>query len=95
MTFDEDVRRGMTLLDTEEPNWRYIIDLNSLDMSDCEECILGQIYGTYCEGRETLGIAGTDDSIYGFDISPEISKVLHKNAYRRLQKAWQRALEAS
>lgn len=47
---------GISLLDRENPGWRYDIDLDNLKMYDSEHCILGQLYGGYNAGLHALGL---------------------------------------
>lgn len=48
---------GATVLDVLRPGWAEEIDLAKLRMSSCQECVLGQLYGTYWKGAETLFVA--------------------------------------
>lgn len=52
----ERVRRGAQMLDRKNPDWFNEIDLDVLDLNDCHACILGQLYGTYSEGRYRIGL---------------------------------------
>lgn len=61
------VEEGVKLLDYAQPGWWNHIDLDTLDMSGCYSCILGQLYGSYVIGREDLGINTCEGDLYGFD----------------------------
>lgn len=50
----ERVQRGMAFLDVDKPGWEDCIDLERLDMSNCGDCVLGQIYGYYGNGLGAL-----------------------------------------
>ena len=50
----EDVSRGVALLDEYYPGWRDEIDLGKLNMSSSDNCILGQLYGSYADGIYVL-----------------------------------------
>ena len=52
--YEKQVQRGVKLLDFEIPNWRMGIDIETLDMDQLSECILGQLYGNYFDGLELL-----------------------------------------
>jgi hypothetical protein len=54
--FRDRVERGAALLDSlpEMGGWRDRINQDSLAMSSCDECILGQLYGEYIEGFRRL-----------------------------------------
>lgn len=50
-----DARKGAALLDAfGPPGWRELVDLSLLDIEDLSECVLGQVYGGYFEGRDQL-----------------------------------------
>jgi hypothetical protein len=61
------VRRGARFLDNHLPNWRKMIDLNTLNMLRGDLCILGQIYSNdynsngYGTGILRLGIHSPHD----------------------------------
>ena len=42
---NENVQRGVALLDKEMPDWRERIDLPAFDIQECESCVLGFCYG--------------------------------------------------
>ena len=48
------VRAGMAFLDVTNPRWRRSINLDKLDLSDGECCVLGEVYGDYSDGRNAL-----------------------------------------
>lgn len=43
-TLEENVARGIQLLSEHEPGWRTRINLDILDIWDCNACVLGQLY---------------------------------------------------
>lgn len=86
---NEEIQRGIALLDAEKPGWQDDIDFTNLDMGDHDNCILGQIYGNYSRGRMALDIFDIDDSVYGFDLPPDSEDILLYNA---LTEAWKEAL---
>ena len=45
---------GATILDVLRPGWADGINLDSLDMSSCEVCVLGQTYGGFDKGVAQL-----------------------------------------
>jgi len=47
-------RVGATLLDVLTPGWADSINLGKLDLSNCQACVLGQLFGEYTKGAETL-----------------------------------------
>jgi hypothetical protein len=56
MSAREAVARGVALLDEHMPGWELKIDVGTLDMGDCDVCVLGQLVGEYTEGLHQLGI---------------------------------------
>lgn len=80
----EDVRAGMELLDERGPDgWERRIDLQRLNISSCEECVCGQLYGNYADALPKLGI--NSGRGYGFVMSNRAST-------RELQVEWERAI---
>jgi hypothetical protein len=45
---------GATYLDLVRPGWAGEINLDTLSLSSCEVCVLGQLYGNYWRGAEHL-----------------------------------------
>ena len=65
------VRHGAALLDRAMPGWRSAITVSRLDLLDLEECVLGQLYGSYGTGMTALfGTAATSENacLHGFDL---------------------------
>jgi hypothetical protein len=52
--FEAEVAQGIALLDKRTPAWRERIDPDRLAIASCEDCVLGQLYGDYFDGREAL-----------------------------------------
>jgi len=59
------VDAGARLLDQKLPSWYRGVALDELAMQSCDRCILGQIYGSYTEGCDSLGLDWGGQ--YGFD----------------------------
>lgn len=85
---NENVSRGISLLDQEVPGWRDKIDWDKLDMSNCFRCILGQLFGEYAEGVDYLRVTG---AIYGFDIKPYQTREEHVESFAILTELWRDA----
>jgi hypothetical protein len=78
------VQSGIKLLDGyygSRSAWVNDIDLDTLDLGSCGVCVLGQLFGDYSEGLDTLNIGGGYS--YGFDTS---------GSFRELTQAWKDAL---
>lgn len=57
---------GAAHLDTLLPGWRGSIELESLDMRHESCCILGQLYGDFCEALRRFSWSGADATVHGF-----------------------------
>jgi hypothetical protein len=80
MNYDAIVDKGATLLDERYPDtWYDKIDLDTLDLSTTDLCVLGQLYGSYYVGRRTLGLTRGGAAELGFDGLEELT-----DAWRRL-----------
>ncbi len=89
------VTRGAALLDDAvktgllDAGWEERIDTDTLRLSSCHDCVLGQLAGHYATGMSSLfdGL-DTDDinhaSEYGFNVPLDDSKA----DYAPLTKAW-------
>ena len=63
-------RRGEKLLDNRAPGWDNMVDADKIWMDDCLDCILGQVFGTFEDGIEHLGLSmDNEGSYYGFYVS--------------------------
>ena len=102
---DQAVAEGVNLLDAYgPPQWRGTVDLDTLNMADDHDCILGQLYGSYGAGLRALGESvyhedGADLSVpdvYGFDLGSGNSWVGYFGAsdYLTLTESWRAAILA-
>lgn len=51
---EEQVRKGIAVLDETTPTWRDQVDKRVLDLASWGYCILGQVYGDYGQGLDML-----------------------------------------
>ena len=81
----ERVARGVKLLNEKKPGWKKKIDRERLDMSSCEDCILGQLFGSYRDGLYILKYAHFLDNGFSLDsfILPDL-----KQDWQKLKRAW-------
>jgi hypothetical protein len=63
--FEKEIAAGMELLDCKAPGWREKIDVFKLDLNDGQMCVLGQVYGSYDDGLNELGLSDCGAE-YGF-----------------------------
>lgn len=84
-------KAGAMLLDIVRPGWAQEIDLGSLDLGDCDVCVLGQLYGDYEEGAAKLfAVAGNPEEASkraGFNV-PEWYGGRRPFTYSVLTDAW-------
>ncbi len=65
LTTEQRVANGMRLLDEKVPRWIEKIDLESLDIISCHDCIIGQALGLFCPSKLLLlGLKMFDGSSY-------------------------------
>jgi hypothetical protein len=90
------VARGAALLNERVPGWRERLQLRRLHMEDCEQCVLGQIYGDYVMGLDALWpdlVMASEDSTFGFDlVRPYPPSPSKEERYKVLAAAWREAI---
>ncbi len=66
-TAAERVKAGAALLDRKRPGWANKVVAGTLDMSECDRCVLGQIFGDFELGlRKTGSLRGDARIDLGF-----------------------------
>jgi hypothetical protein len=85
----ERVAAGAAFLDEHEPGWWKRIDLPSLDLSDCEDCVLGQLLGCYEDGLTELGLDCEQSIFLGFG---ESGLLIDECDYDELTTEWKRVI---
>ena len=80
------VQHGMTLLDRVRPGWDAEIDLTRLDISCPNDCLLGQLYGSFAQGMRRLSVPA---SVYGFHAPPYSNRA---ESLALLTEAWREAI---
>jgi hypothetical protein len=97
LTIAERVDAGWTLLGEERPGWQQEVRLDVLDLQWTDECVLGQVYGSYDAGFDLLGLSAEDAVDLGFAARVGIS-VTHaerewcEGQYAELTAEWRRRL---
>ena len=64
MMLEQQVKRGIALLDERAPGWRAKIDLAKLDMR--HRCVLEQVFGDYFTGLTQIGLGDDPDEYQDF-----------------------------
>ena len=75
------VTRGAAFLDERYPGWEKHIDPFILNINNCFNCILGQLYFGFNDGMGLLHISESDCEFYGFFSANTL-------AYDDLREAW-------
>lgn len=86
------VNRGAKLLDEQNPGWARKIKRIILDMNNCGKCILGQLYGSFWEGRLSLGLHDSCD--YGFNVADFSPNSGALQEFSRLGDLWHEQIRA-
>ena len=68
--------KGARLLDTCKTDWINRVVINTMVLSDRDECILKQVFGSYDEGLCQLQIL--EPASYGFDCRPQMDLFYRK-----------------
>lgn len=79
LTIAERVQHGVNLLDMLKPEWREGVNPETLRISSCHQCVLGQLYGSFDGGNNALWdhLDLSDDerqaiaAYHGFTSNPE------------------------
>ena len=67
--FEEQIKRGVQVLNEKKPGWAYSINIESLNIITPAYCVLGQVYGGYSDGLAELRIHYVDAGNYGFTLT--------------------------
>lgn len=89
------VAKGIAFLDERLPGWRRIVDRRRLDLSECDRCIVGQIFDGFDRGRGILGLTASEAERLGFLIRQpaDASDDRIAEVYRPLTEAWREVIE--
>jgi hypothetical protein len=87
MSAQERAALGALLMDEQTPDWFEIVDLATLQMADCDRCILGQVHGEYIWGSELLGLTMEGQIELGFT-----DRRWGGSDYYLLDEAWTREI---
>ncbi len=80
------IQRGIKFLDAQRSLWRDEIILETFKMNTDENCILGQVFGSYEEACTSLGLDQDIAAHMGFTRSKRIG-------WKRLGKMWRKVLK--
>ena len=85
-TVEDRVACGMAFLDTRMPGWHKDVRVGDLDISTSCGCVIGQLFGSYNDNVEGLGLTPHDARDLGFY---EFDGQGREERYGRLTAAWQ------
>jgi hypothetical protein len=106
---EQRVANGAAKLDEVKPDWYSLIDMDHLNMSYADQCILGQAFqgdGGYCNTLERMAWADHDEGVFdgdtseyavlhGFDLDEEEWGGTNRttNAWNELALAWETEIQ--
>lgn len=89
-------KRGALLLDTHRPGWAEDVDVRTLDMGECRQCVLGQLYQDFFPGLGRLNLpAGHEPDLaahFGLRAPWGVRETLTR-CYDRLLTAWKEQIQ--
>lgn len=99
----ERVASGAEYLDEVYADWAATIDVDTLDLNGCDECVLGQLFGGFRDGMEQLGLTLSVTRVLGFNYearsnggwngNPPGSVELERDEAERLRTFWLAEIE--
>lgn len=92
LTIQQRVQNGIDLLDAKWPkDWRDRVNLETLDMTDCLLCVLGQTCGDYRDGRLRFEL-NLEDSIDNGFTGGRVHVSQEGDEFQELKTEWIRRL---
>jgi hypothetical protein len=92
----ERVDRGVAYMNDVKPGWVEMIDLKTFNLFSSTDCVIGQVFGTYCGHVKDRGIDFDDWVEMGFSsIEPELSQQVWVETIRALQESHKVTLPVS
>lgn len=71
-TVEAQVTRAALMLDENKPGWHKLINPETLDLRSSQQCVLGQVYGSFATGVGRLMVAyDTSIPLLAFTRSPD------------------------
>lgn len=83
-TVKERVAAGVIWLDEHQPRWIDSIDVAGLDMGECHDCVLGQVYGNFVRAPIEATLHGAFDLVGDEPII----------RFRTLTREWRRVIRS-
>lgn len=89
--YENQIARGIELLDKQHPGWREKINLDDLSIASSDRCIVGQLYGSFWNGAEQMVPTYGSSRPFWEEHGLYLERV---GGYGRLTKEWKLALSA-
>jgi hypothetical protein len=109
MDIQANVNRGMALLDAQYPGWDAKVDVDTLALGSCANCVLGQLVGAgvvdtgsyvvmdfsrYTVGRDALRLTTQAAEFHGFTLTTVGRGAAGPKAWLDLTNCWKAAILA-
>jgi len=97
--YTERIAKGAALLDEKAPGWRSRVDADTLEMSSCARCVLGQLDGRgdhdWLNITERFSVDAWDggDILLGFNLSSSDEQV--GGGWTQLAEEWKQYILAT
>lgn len=101
---DQAVQRGIRFLDNTIPDWRHLVNVDTLSLGDTRCCVLGQVFADKADWAEGGAFVSGFDYGYTKFFECNIYKLMTHGFetdvsldphYTMLNAAWERALQQS
>lgn len=97
-TLQKRVEAGAEYLDLKLPGWERDIVPETLDLDDCQFCVLGQLFGDFDNGCVELGIdRETQSGELGFNLTERENDILDcyevDTRYNSLTRLWRKLIK--
>lgn len=77
-SFPKNVKEGSLFLDRLDLNWYEAIDVDKLDLSNANTCVLGQKFGGYWSAISDLGLSVEESAELGFNVDHELTEEMNE-----------------
>lgn len=97
LTIEQRVAAGVAWLDENRSGWIDLVNLDTLDLSSCTLCVLGQLFGEYEDAplaaKYTPDLASTGPArSRGFEVAYRTASAYRE--YADLTAEWRRVIES-
>ena len=84
----EQVEEGAAWLDEYDPGWDERINLAELELNDCKQCVVGQLFGDYYEFLTLTYMGKAQEVDRGFFADGDHDELEQEEPWARLTEAW-------